>query len=512
MKSVLLLYPHQLYPVDQLPKDVDEVLLIEDPLYFGNDEQYPTLFHKQKIVLHRASMRRYVEEVLWPAGYKVEYIECHHMQRSDDIVNKLTHVERVEFFDPTDDVLSRRLLSSLNGLENSPEVSQLESPNFYLKRSEAKNFFNNKKKAHFTEFYRWQRERFNILINANTYKPVGGKLSFDTENRKRLPKDHELPGFQVYGTNDYVSEAESYVNEHFNDNPGSYDDFPWPTNHQEAQDWLESFLEERLDKFGPYEDAIDGEAPWVYHSGITPMLNIGLLSPQQVVEAALKRHERKEVPIASLEGFIRQVLGWREYMRAMYVDRHVALRTTNVFNHQRRLTADWYNGTTGVQPVDDVIKKVQQRGYAHHIERLMVLGNIMFLSHIHPDEVYRWFMEMFVDAYDWVMVPNVYGMSQYADGGSMVTKPYVSSSNYILSMSHYSRAEWSDVWDGLYWGFIEEHREKFAKNPRMSMMVHQLDKLKDERKRIIGYRAEDFLKSKTSQPEHEQPTEESSDE
>lgn len=184
-------------------------------------------------------------------------------------------------------------------------------------------------------------------------------------------------------------------------------------------------------------------------------------------------------------------------MRGLYLNRHVALRTTNSFNHQNRLTNDWYFGTTGLPPVDDVIKKTLTRGYAHHIERLMIMGNIMFLCEFNPDDVYRWFMEMYIDAYDWVMVPNVYGMSQYADGGSMTTKPYISSSNYILSMSWYERGDWCDVWDGLYWRFIEKNREEFNRNPRMRMMVQQLDKLKDERKRVISYRAQDFLNEKT---------------
>ena len=496
-KNALLIYPHQLYPVDQLPKDVDRVYVIEDPLMFGRDPMYPLFIHKQKLVLHRASMRRYVEEVLWPAGYQVEYIEFHHMNETGDIVNKLVNAEQVEYFDPTDDVLGRKLQKALEGLETKPVVRQLESPNFYLTRDEVKNFFVNKDKANFTNFYQWQRERFNILINPETYKPVGGKLSFDSENRKRLPKDHVLPSFQVFGSNSFVEEAKQYVSKHFPDNPGSLDDFPWPTSHQEASLWLDEFIENRLDDFGPYEDAIDGSAPWVYHSALSPVINIGLLTPQEIVGRALRRHAEKEVPLASLEGFIRQVIGWREYMRGIYVDRHVKIRTGNVFDHQRHLTGDWYLGNTGIPPVDDVIKKVIARGYAHHIERLMIVGNMMFLCEIHPDEVYRWFMEMFVDAYDWVMVPNVYGMSQYSDGGSMTTKPYISSSNYILSMSHYEKGDWCDAWDGLYWGFVEKNRVMLAKNPRMRMMVQQLDKLQDNRKRIISYRAEDFLREKT---------------
>ncbi len=499
-QNVLLLYPHQLYAADLLPREVDQVYLIEDPLLFGRDAQYPLYLHKQKLVLHRSSMRRYVEEVLWPAGYQVEYIEFHHMNETGDIVNKLSHAARVEYFDPTDDVLCRRLTEALQGLENQPEIRQLDSPNFYLTRSEVKSFFAKKDKASFTSFYQWQRERFNVLINQETYKPLGGKLSFDADNRKRLPKDHVSPSFQVYGSNKYVDEAKEYVQHHFTDNPGSIDEFPWPTNHEEAAAWLDEFVETRLEKFGPYEDAIDGEAPWVYHSALSPVINIGLISPMEVVNRAVAYSEKKEIPIASLEGFIRQILGWREYMRGMYIDRHVQLRTTNTFSHRRGLTNDWYAGTTGVVPLDDVIKKTLARGYAHHIERLMVVGNMMFLSEIHPTEVYRWFMEMYVDAYDWVMVPNVYGMSQYSDGGSMTTKPYVSSSNYILSMSHYEKSGWCDVWDGLYWQFIEKNSERFAKNPRMRMMVSQLGRLQENRKRVISYRAQDFIAEKTSEP------------
>jgi deoxyribodipyrimidine photolyase-related protein len=498
MKNVLLLYPFQLFALEDLPREVDQVILVEEPLLFGTDSQYPMYYHKQKLVLQRATMRRYVEEVLWPAGFQVDYIEFHQMRETGDIVNKLQHYDKVEYFDPNDDVLGRRLATAIASLEHSPEVHVLESPNFFLTRAEVDSFFANKQKSSFVDFYQWQRERFNILIDPNTYKPVGGKLSYDSENRKRLPKDHIVPSFQVFGSNEYVAEAIKYVDHYLPENPGSTTDFPWPTNHHEASLWLENFIEERLDNFGPYEDAIDGQLPWVYHSGLSPMLNMGLLSPQEVVRMALDRHAKKPVPIASLEGFIRQVIGWREYIRGVYRKQHVQLRTANVFGHNRRLTADWYNGTTGIPPVDDVIKKTLNRSYAHHIERLMVVGNLMLLCDFHPDEVYRWFTEMYIDAYDWVMVPNVYGMSQYADGGSMTTKPYVSSSNYILKMSHYEKGDWCDVWDGLYWRFIEKNRERFAKNPRMSVVVAQYDKLNENRKRIIGYRAEDFLRDKTA--------------
>ncbi len=492
MKSALILYPHQLYKIETFP-EVQTVIMVEEPLYFGVDNEYPLRFHKQKLILHRASMRRYVEEILWPAGYDVDYIDLDVFMKSGDVLARTGKYDKLYFFDPVDDVLTKRLLASRrerSGEDIAP-IEFLPSPNFYLNEHDVRQYFGEKHKHLFASFYQWQRERFNILIGSD-YKPVGGKWSFDAHNRERLPKDHELPSFAVFGGNEFVKEAIKYVNEHFPNNPGSTD-FIWPTSHAEAESWLHDFVTHRLDLFGPYEDAIDRDAAWVYHSALSSSLNSGLLTPEQVVDAALERHAKKPVSLPSLEGFIRQVLGWREYMRGLYVTKHVPMRTSNALGHQRKMTPEWYTGELGLPPYDDVMKKVNQHAYAHHIERLMIAGNLMMLCEIHPNEVYKWFSEMFIDAYDWVMVPNVYGMSQFADGGTIVTKPYISSSNYILKMSRYKKGDWSDVWDGLYWRFIENNKAMLSKNPRMSMMVSQLERLDPDRKRIIGYRADDFL-------------------
>jgi len=494
MKSALVLYPHQLFPADMLP-EVDTIFLVEEPLYFGVDSEFPLLMHKQKLVLHRASMRRYVEEVLWPINDNVSYIELDPLYQTDDIFKKTKGFDRIYIFDPVDDILLKRIMRGRREHEGDVALELLPCPNFFLKDQEVRDYFVQEHKQVFGEFYQWQRERFNILIGDN-YKPVGGKWSFDNENRKKLPKDIELPSFEVFGNNTFVDDSKVWVEKYFPDNPGGTD-FIWPTSHAEAEAWLQDFVAHRLDNFGPYEDAIDGTAPWVFHSVLTPSLNIGLLSPQQVVSAALERHHKKPVPLASIEGFIRQVLGWREYMRGLYVVRGGPMRTKNVFDHTRQLTPEWYDGTLGLPPFDDVTMKLQKHGYAHHIERLMIAGNLMLLCEIHPSEVHRWFSEMHVDAYDWVTVPNVYGMSQFVDGGTMVTKPYISSSNYILSMSRYEKGEWADIWDGLFWRFIEKNRDILQTNPRMKMMVAQLDQLDPDRKRIISYRAEDFLQKYT---------------
>jgi deoxyribodipyrimidine photolyase-related protein len=500
--TALLLYPNQLFAVGLLPR-VDRVYLVEEPLFFGTDTKYPMAFHKQKLVLHRASMRRYAEEILWPNGYEVEYIECAGEVVTDTALVKAAFdgASEIIIFDPIDDLLRRRLESASKALEVHVPLKIIANPNFYLGNSDVQKFFTAKDKHKFADFYQWQRERHNILIDDN-YRPFGGKWSFDSENRKRLSKDVQVPGLRSYGDNKHVAEAVQYVEAKFPHNPGSLNAFIWPTNHEEARAWLLNFFEERLRSFGPYEDAIQPGAVFLFHSALTPMLNTGLLNAREVIEEVLaySATTRREVPLQSLEGFIRQILGWREYVRGMYEVHGRKQRTKNYFKHNRLLTSHWWNGTTGITPLDDVIVKTQNHAYAHHIERLMIAGNLMLLCNIDPDETYKWFMSLFIDSYDWVMVPNVYGMSQYADGGMMTTKPYIGASNYILQMSSYSRGPWCDIWDGLFWRFVDEHRMMLSKNPRLGgLLIKRYDSMDKARKRIIGYRAQDFLDTMTIQ-------------
>jgi deoxyribodipyrimidine photolyase-related protein len=228
------------------------------------------------------------------------------------------------------------------------------------------------------------------------------------------------------------------------------------------------------------------------------MMNAGLLTPKEVIDEVLKAKEKDtDIPIASVEGFIRQVMGWREFVRGIYQNYSDEEESKNFFGHKRKLTKDWYEGTTGILPVDDAIKKANEFGYCHHIERLMILSNIMLLSEIHPHEVHRWFMEMFVDSADWVMGPNVYGMGQFSDGGLFATKPYVSGSNYVLKMSDYKKDDWCEVWDGLFWRFIGNNKTFFSKNPRMNMMVKLLEKMDAGKKKKLLNLADDFIQSKT---------------
>ena len=233
---------------------------------------------------------------------------------------------------------------------------------------------------------------------------------------------------------------------------------------------------------------------FLFHSLLSPLMNIGLLDPRDVVDRALAYADEHDVPIASVEGFVRQVIGWREYMRATYLIFGRRMRTQNALELTRSIPSSWWDGTTGLGPVDTVIGRIEQTAYAHHIERLMVLGNAMLLLRFDPDEVYAWFMTMFVDAYDWVMVPNVYAMSQFAAGDLITTKPYVSASAYLRRMSDFEQGDWCEAWDALYWQFVDDFRDVYLDNRRSSMMVRQLDKLADERRERLRETARTWLR------------------
>jgi deoxyribodipyrimidine photolyase-related protein len=261
------------------------------------------------------------------------------------------------------------------------------------------------------------------------------------------------------------------VRREFTEAPGDPGQFWYPVTPQDARLALTDFLNHRLPLFGDFEDAIHRERAFLFHSVLTPAMNIGLLSPREVVDAALAHRQR--VPINALEGFIRQVIGWREYIRGVYSRLGRRQRTGNFWKH----TQAFAQARTGIVPVDTVVKRVQDHAWCHHIERLMVAGSFLLLCEVDPNEVYRWFMGQFIDAYDWVMVPNVYGMSQYADGGLITTKPYLCGSAYVLRMSNFPRGDWCPVWDALYWRFIHRHMDFFATNPRMSMAASACRKL-----------------------------------
>lgn len=483
--SVVLIFPHQLFRphplLDKNSGSKNHIVLIEDSLFFG-DKQYPASFHKQKLLLHRASMKCYADWLLGE-GHSVRYVEYVEGLSLSEVLGEGEQVGNVVGLEPTDYILKKRLIQACASLNK--RLKLFPTPNFLNTEADNADFFATKKNWQMANFYKHQRKGLNILVDDNA-EPLGGKWSFDTENRKKLPKKliPTLPTLPTINEDSYLQEAKAYVESHFAQNLGYINNYYYPYNHQTAEAWLDTFLEERFAYFGPYEDAIVEGQSWLYHSILTPMLNIGLLTPKQVVDKTLSYADNNDIPLASLEGFIRQIIGWREFMYAAYIDKGVTMRNGNHWNHFNTMPESFYTGTTGIPPIDDTITKILETGYCHHIERLMVLGGFMFLCEIHPKAIYQWFMELFIDSYDWVMVPNVFAMSQNSAGGLITTKPYFSGSNYIRKMSHYKADVWCDVWDGLYWQFIIKHSDVLAKNPRWSMMVSQakrLDVAKQER-------------------------------
>lgn len=244
-----------------------------------------------------------------------------------------------------------------------------------------------------------------------------------------------------------------------------------------------------------YEDSLVENEHFLHHSVISPLLNIGLLTPGYVLDEAIAYAEEHDIPVNSLEGFVRQILGWREFIRGVYLYEGTYQRRKNYWNHHEKLPESFYTATTGIRPLDTALSKILKTGYAHHIERLMVFANFMNLAKTDPDEMYQWFMEMFIDSYDWVMVPNVYGMSTFSDGGKMSTKPYISGSNYLRKMSDYPAGEWTEKWDALFWNFVDENRGFFSKNPRLGMMLRTLDKMSPEKREHHLLTADQIIKN-----------------
>ena len=344
-----------------------------------------------------------------------------------------------------------------------------------------------------TDFYKHQRKRRKLLLEKDG-KPIGGKWTYDSDNRLKFPKSETVPVVHFPKENTFIKEAKKYVTQHFPANYGTLDGpLFFVSTYKEAEDWLCDFIENRLQNFGVYEDAMVVKEHLLHHSALTPMLNTGLLTPKQVLDKVLEYAAKQDIPLNSLEGFVRQIIGWREFIRIVYVREGSKQRTGNYWNFKRKIPASFWTGTTGILPIDQTIKKVLQTGYCHHIERLMVLGNFMLLCEFDPDEVYRWFMELFIDAYDWVMVPNVYGMTQFADGGLMTTKPYISSSNYLMKMGDYEKGSWQPIWDGLFWHFMHMHRTFFLQNPRLGMLIGTFDKMPKEKQDLHLQNATRFL-------------------
>ena len=419
----LLILPHQLYDIKYFPKDIKEVTLYEHPQYFTKYN-----FNKKKLLLHRCSMCEYYD-YLKGKKINVKYL---------GFDKKFTH-KKGDFimFDPID---------KIKIVDKAAEI--LESPNFLLTMDNYLTFRKKSDKFFFNSFYMNGKKIIDIIPDVK---------SQDKKNRERMPTNLVVPDLPSVKEDKYMKEAKSYVEKHFGGNYGNVENFMFPTNHTEARKWLKDFIQKRFEKFGPYQDFVKQGEDFMFHSCLSTSINIGLLNPLEIIEEIKK--VKSKIPLNSFEGYIRQLF-WREYQRYTYL---FCDFSKNYFGNKKKLGKEWYNGSTGCEPVDYAIKSGFETGYLHHIYRLMVVGNYMNLSGISPMEGLKWFMEFSCDSYEWVMYQNVLDMVFFVTGGKTMRKPYASSSNYIINMSDFKKGKWSEEWDKLYRKFMEDNVDKLWK-------------------------------------------------
>ena len=490
-QSLLILLGNQLFSEDIISRANCEHIFMAEDYNLCSYEKH----HKLKILMFLAAMREKRDELI-DAGYRVDYFDIEHRLFIQDYEIKLDSVieehciKRIVLFEIEDKNFEEKMINYLGTLDIEVEI--LRTPMFKLSRGDFSKFAENKKMLRMASFYKDMRRKFNILLDDNQ-DPVGGKWSFDDENRKKIPKGTVIPERFHSKKSKYCDSITKSIEKHFKDHPGSLDDVWMPLTRKDALHQLSQFLEIKFKDFGIYEDAIVQNDTFLFHSVISPSLNMGLITPDDVLSQVIDYANREAIPLNSLEGFVRQILGWREFMRGVYREFGDQQIESNFFGFERSLGQSWYSGETGIPPLDDAILFAQKYGYTHHINRLMVISNLMTLCEVNPKNIYTWFMELFVDSSEWVMTPNVFGMGTFADGGIFATKPYICGSNYFLKMSDYKKGDWCDVVDGLYWRFVENYFGRLRNNPRLSFMTKTLERMDSSRKSKIFSAAENFI-------------------
>jgi deoxyribodipyrimidine photolyase-related protein len=489
MSRVVVLLPVDLYHDTKLLKAA-KVFLVEEEHYFNRSAKChgSMKLNILKPIYHRATMRAYYDFL------KSKNIDCDYIDGKSDWVKIVkAHVDKTQsqliFYDPVDRYVEARIKSSFTA------YNFVDTPRFVLSRDDLANYSGAMRQ---TSFYGWARKTTDVLmVGAN---PFGGKLTYDGENRKS-PYDgiEEDADDGTEHANKYITDAVKYMRgfdlgdfriwrgagTRVKDGLGSDEaglrthlTLKFPVDRTGSLARLRYFIKHNLFRFGDFQDVIitNEENSFVFHSALSPMLNVGLLTPREVMEAVLAYFNnlsasKKLKSIHNVEGYIRQILGWREFSRYMYYHSRKYLNK-NYFDARKRLNDTWYAGTTGIEPVDLCIRKAFKFGYLHHIERLMVVANYMTLTGISPTQMYRWFTEFSLDSYDWVMEYNIYCMASYSDGGQFTSKPYISTSRYILKMSNFaSHQPWADKWDAMFWEFLTKHKSKIKKIGRLATLL-----------------------------------------
>ena len=464
----------------------------EDVLYVMMEIRQETDYvrhHAQKVIAIFAAMREFARQ-LSAEGHRVHYLHIDDLDNQQSLQDNLTQIithcgiQHFEFQAPDEWRLDQQLDHYAHQLPIS--THKTDTDHFLTKRSHAARHFNGNKRWLMETFYRRMRQKYNVLMDESG-NPLGGKWNYDHQNRKawsgtpaeptdsRPLHDHsalwhviQQAGIQTMGEPQATS-------------------FRWPLSRAEALAQLERFIIEALPYFGEFQDAMSLYGQRLFHSQLSFALNVKMISPQEVIQRVERAYHDGLAPLAAVEGYIRQIIGWREYIRGVYWHKMPTYLDQNIFAHERALPTWFWNGKTRMRCLHEAICQSLNEAHAHHIQRLMVIGNFALLAGLSPQAVHEWYLGVYIDAFEWVELPNTLGMSQFADGGALATKPYVSTAAYIDRMSdycqqcHYRKKErtgpYACPFNALYWDFYRQHHAVLGNNPRISMVYRQLDRM-----------------------------------
>lgn len=466
-----------------------------------------TVHHIQKIIGFFAAMRNFAD-YLSERDYNIIYLKIGDQNNQQELAKNIKelidkhHFKKFEYQLPDEYRLNKQLKQICKNLDIENEVCDTE--HFLTQRADLEKFFEGKKQLTMEYFYRDMRKKYDILM-VNSKDPEGGKWNFDKSNRKKWKSQPEIP--HERGFRKDVSKLLKEIESAGIKTMGKVDEksFNWPTSREDSLSVLNYFCKNLLVHFGDYQDSMHTDQAYLFHSRLSFALNTKMLHPKEVIDSVIEyyRQNHDTIDISQVEGFVRQILGWREYMRGIYWKEMPGYRRNNKLSHKNKLPEFYWDANTKMNCLHQSIKNSLENAYAHHIQRLMITGNYALLTQTHPDEVDQWYLGIYIDAIEWVEITNTRGMSQFADGGIVATKPYISSGSYINKMSNYCKnchysvtkktEEDACPFNSLYWNFLDTHREKFQENKRMKMMMSLLDKKDKNEMEAIRNRASQII-------------------
>ena len=472
--------------------------------------------HKQKLVLMLSAMRHFARE-LRSRGITVDYVKLDDPSNSGGLTAELQRAvtrhrpDRVVVTD-AGEWRVQQMVEGWEALIDCP-VQVRPDGRFFASRSRFEFWTRDRRTWRMEHFYREMRREHGVLMDGQ--QPVGGEWNYDAENRKRLPADISLPSRLRFAPDAITREVMTLVEQRFGDHFGSLEDFGWPVTRADALRALDHFISEALPRFGDYQDAMKRGEPLLFHALLSPAVNLGLLSPKEMCAAAEAAWRAGTAPLNAVEGFVRQILGWREYVRGVYWTLMPDYAGSNALEATRKLPSFYWTGETTMRCLSEAIDSTKRYAYSHHIQRLMVTGNFALLAGVAPSEIERWYLAVYADAFEWVEMPNTLGMAVFADGGRMASKPYAASGAYINRMSDFCSGCAFDVkqktgpracpFNYLYWAFLIRNAHRLSGNPRLAMPYRTLAAWSQERRDSIVQEADAFLDRLEGQPDPQAP-------